>query len=71
MRLVSTAPLAVVATDFYVASTLVALDDRHPRGFSGLAHHHAVAFLLIVTFDASKLAATAATIAIVAIIVIS
>ena len=31
MCLVSTAPLAVVATDFYVALTLIALDNCHPR----------------------------------------
>jgi hypothetical protein len=33
MRLVSTAPLAVIATDFYVASMLVALDNCRPRLF--------------------------------------
>jgi hypothetical protein len=38
--------------------------------FSALAHRHAVAFLLIVTFDVSNSAAMAATIAIVAIIAI-
>ena len=32
MRLVSTAPLAVIVTDFYVALTLVALDNCRPRG---------------------------------------
>lgn len=32
MRLVSTAPLAVIVTDFYVALTLVGLDNCRPRG---------------------------------------
>jgi hypothetical protein len=41
------------------------------RRFSALAHRQAVAFLLVVAFDASNSAAMAVPIAIVAIIVAS
>ena len=80
LRLVTEAPLVVIATNFSIASTLVALrprdflttsslDDRRTRGASRARPSPHGCLLLIVTFYASTLATTVATIAIVAIVV--
>lgn len=69
--------VAVIVVVLACALSLRRVDARcarqlsSSRRFSALAHRHAVAFLLIVAFDASNSAAMAATIAIVAIIAIS
>jgi hypothetical protein len=79
VRLVAQPLLAIVATNPFLASTLVV---SRPRFFwrrcltlvalaahSALATSHAVAFFFIVASFASKLAATAATITIVTIVI--
>jgi hypothetical protein len=81
VRLVAKAPLTVVATALFVVSTLVVSRPLFFRrrcltiialtALSTLAHRHAVAFLLIVAFYASTLAATVATIVIVAIAIVT
>ena len=70
---------AIFARDHYCQTSwkfLCRVDARcarqssSSRRFSALAHRQAVAFLLVVVFDASNLAAIAATITIVAITII-
>jgi hypothetical protein len=62
--------LAIVTTDLFLASTLVASRPRFFRRCRSTLVALAVAFFLIVAFYTSVMAATVATIAIVMIIVI-